>query len=252
VRENENRTQKFMRLGQLARKLEIRPIDIVDFLAKQNITIEDGTNTKIEDEHTALVFQHFAPTMSLMEATSTDVQPTSQQVPLPPTEELVLPENNTPAAPTRFETAPQSEVPEVIKASKIELSGLKIVGKIDLPEPKNKLPEDTAEKPAIPSEEPKEARREKQKPNGSRSRRSFQNPIALQREQEALEAQKKREEELRRQKEKRTQNYLKKVKTPQPTKAAKFIKEQTEQMSATELAEPPKTWWGKFIKWLTT
>jgi len=241
-----------MRLGQLARKLEIRPIDIVDFLAKKNITIEDGTNTKIEDEHATLVFQHFAPTMSLMDATTTEVQPAPQPGPLPPTEELVLPENNTPADPVRFETAPQSEAPEVIKAPKIELSGLKIIGKIDLPEPKNKQPEDTAEKAAPPSAEPKDVRREKQKPNGNRSRRSSPNPIALQREQEALEAQKKREEELQRQKEKRTQNYLKKVKTPQPTKAAKFIKEQTEQMSAAELAEPPKTWWGKFIKWLTT
>jgi DNA polymerase III gamma/tau subunit len=249
VRENEKRRQKLMRLGRLARKLELRPIDIVDFLANKNITIDEGTNTKIEDAHAALIFQHFAPTMSLTDATIPDAQPSFEPTPLTSREESVVPESEAPAAPTSSETTAQSEVTELIKAPKIELSGLKIIGKIDLPEPKKKLPEET---PASNTEQSKERSRENRKLNGNRPQRSHQNPIALQREHEAFEVKKQKEEELRRQKEKRTQNYLKKVKAPQPTKAAKFIKEQTEQMSAAELAEPPKTWWGKFIKWLTT
>src|SRR5687767_270497 len=200
-----------MRLGQLARKLEIRPIDIVDFLGKRNITIEEGTNTKIDDALVALVLQHFAPTMSLMDATKPDEQPSPEPVPLTPREEPVLPENDAPVASISLETTPLSEVPEVIKAQKIELSGLKVLGKIDLPEPKKKVSGENAETPVSSTEEPKEARREKRKPNGNPPQRAVKSPIALQREQEALEAKKKRDEELRRQKEKRTQNYLKKV-----------------------------------------
>src|SRR5687767_2505174 len=52
-----------MRLGQLARKLTLRQIEIVDFLASQNIQIEDGSNTRLEDQHADLVIAHFAPHM---------------------------------------------------------------------------------------------------------------------------------------------------------------------------------------------
>jgi hypothetical protein len=167
------------------------------------------------------------------------------------TQENVLPEADIPVAMERTEPDQQPEESEVIKAPKIELSGLKIIGKIDLPEPKKK-PEETAESVSSDNEQPKEESREKRNVRSSRPQRPRQNPISLQREQEALEAQRKREEELQRQKERRTQNYLKKVKAPQPTKAVKFVKEKTEQMTAAELAEPPKTLWGKFMKWLTT
>ena len=139
---------------------------------------------------------------------------------------------------------------EVIKASKIELSGLKVLGKIDLPDSKKKQSETLQENSE--TEQPREFNREKRRPSYNKNQRPQKNPIALQREREALAAQKKREEELQLQKEKRTQNYLKKVKPHQPTKAAKLIREEAEEMSAAELAEPPKTLWGKFVRWLTT
>ena len=52
-----------MRLGQLARKLELRPAEIIEFLATKNIVIEDDANSKIEDNYVALVFRQFAPDM---------------------------------------------------------------------------------------------------------------------------------------------------------------------------------------------
>jgi hypothetical protein len=245
-----------MRLGQLARKLDKRPIDIVDFLAKKDITIEENANTKVEDAHVALVFQHFAPSASIGEAPTADI-PSSTDTVVSNAEKVsdvgadygsVVQEADN------LET--EAEIPEVIKAPKVALSGLKIIGKIELPEPKPKLAEGTIESTVAPDAEPKavskEPRKEKRNANFSRPQRSSSNPIALQREREALEAKSKREEEIQRQKERRTQNYLKKVKGPQPTKAVRFVKEETEQMSAAELAEAPKTWWGKFIKWLTT
>ena len=50
-----------MRLAQLARKLTIRPTVIVDFLTQHNIQIEDGSNTRLADDHVALIMQKFAP-----------------------------------------------------------------------------------------------------------------------------------------------------------------------------------------------
>jgi hypothetical protein len=142
---------------------------------------------------------------------------------------------------------------EVIKAPKVELSGLKVLGKIDLPDLKKKSSEDAAETEV--SEEPAKTSAEKKRGSprrDMRSQRPSQNPIAFEREKEALEAKKKVEAEAERQKERRTQNYLKKVKTGQPTKAVKIIQEETEQMSASELAEPPKTLWDKLVRWFTT
>ena len=50
-----------MRLGQLARKLELRPAEIIEFLATKNILIDDDANAKVDDSYVALVFQQFAP-----------------------------------------------------------------------------------------------------------------------------------------------------------------------------------------------
>ena len=129
---------------------------------------------------------------------------------------------------------------------------MKVVGKIELPEPKKKeeAPKnDTADSGETPKEgrEPRKAfdsqRRRQQRPE--------KNPITLQREREAKEAQKKREEDRIRDKEKKTQNYLKNYKAAPPTKAAKLVKEDVVEMTQQELAEPPKTIFGKIIRWLT-
>lgn len=50
-----------MRLGQLARKLAIRPSQIVDYLSSQQIYLEEGSNAKLNDEHVDRIVQHFAP-----------------------------------------------------------------------------------------------------------------------------------------------------------------------------------------------
>jgi hypothetical protein len=237
-----------MRLGQLARKLELRPTEIVEFLAKRNIFIEDGTNTKLDAAHASLAIQYFAPDSKIEDYPDTD----SNTIDLAVNEASahVNAESVTPALDESNHETPRQES-EVIKAPKIELSGLKVLGKIELPEVKKKPTEVQAE-PADDVQKSKQSPQEKRKEYVRKQQRPAKNPIALQREQEALEAKKKREEEIRLQKEKRTQNYLKKVKTQQPTKAARIIKEEAEEMSADELVEPPKTLWGKFLRWLTT
>ena len=49
-----------MRLGQLARKLAIRPSQIVDYLSTHQIYLEEGSNAKLNDEHVDRIVQHFA------------------------------------------------------------------------------------------------------------------------------------------------------------------------------------------------
>jgi len=235
-----------MRLGQLARKLEIRPTEIVEFLAAKHIQIEDGTNTKMDDSHVALVLQHFSP--------ATDLKDFSEDEPtiapdLIQTLETVEPPKENPEIQSDVQDEAQPQQSEVIKAPKIELSGLKVLGKIELPETKKR--ETGAEENAAPDFQ-KDLNKEKRNADFRNRQRQPKNPIALQREQEALEAMKKREEEIKLQKIKRTENYLKKVKSHQPTKAARIIREQTIEMSAAELEEPPKSWLGKLIKWFTT
>jgi hypothetical protein len=237
-----------MRLGQLARKLELRPTEIVEFLAKRNIIIEDGTNTKLDAAHVALAVQFFAPDSKVEDYPDTDYNAIDL------TDDEASAQFHaggiTPALDESNHDTPRQES-EVIKAPKIELSGLKVLGKIELPEAKKK-PAEIPSEPADDAQNNKQLPMEKRKQFVRKQQRPAKNPIALQREQEALESKKKREEEIRLQKEKRTQNYLKKVKTQQPTKAARIIKEDAEEMSAAELVEPPKTLWGKFLRWLTT
>lgn len=248
-----------MRLGQLARKLALRPIEIVEFLALNHIQIEEGSNTRLESDHVTLIMRQFAPKAeeAIVEGLSGNMENDGVEEPLsfeksPNENESILEERIDLDA-----SAGDEKKVEIIKAPKVALSGLKVLGKIDLPEPKQKetQPELTAEDPATFEVEEKSRqevrkiyKQKKQRPD----QRPGKNPIALQREREAKEALQKRQEQAEREKERRTQNYLKRVKMSPPTKPVKLVKEPLMEMSAQELADVPKTWLGRFIKWLTT
>ena len=242
-----------MRLGQLARKLALRPSEIVEFLAENNVQIAEGTNVRMEKDQITLVMKKFVP--GWVEAPETeDVEAQEEIRRVEPVAEVHVPNEETE---TIAESDTEQPLPpdgdEVIRAPKIELSGLKVVGKIYLPEPKKK--EEPAQQETTPVEDEKKIDRPETRratdANRRRHQRSEKNPIALQREKEAKEAQKKRLEEQAREKEKRTQNYLKNYKPSSPTKAAKIFKEEVIEMTPQELEEPPKTLLGKIIRWLT-
>lgn len=257
-----------MRLGQLARKLALRPSEIIDFLASNNIVVEDSSNAKLQNEHVTLVMQRFAPAMlaevekELIAEEQHDVAETPVELtkPVETIEEVLVQDNALPDD----EVAITSTLPlpaagadadknEVIKAPKIALSGLKVVGKIDLPTPKKK--ETSAEPSAeMPVENTTPPKRRMEDRKGQKRERSYtsqprKNPIALQREREAQEAEQQKKEAAERKKEQRTRNYLNKVKSA-PTKSMKLIDEQFEEISVTDVSTPPKTWLGKFFRWL--
>ncbi|MBA4053381.1 MAG: hypothetical protein C0490_01590 [Marivirga sp.] len=254
-----------MRLGQLARRLALRPGEIVEFLARNNIHIDEGTNTRLDDAYVKLIQDRYAPDLNAVTTTLSPEEITQQA----PVEAEHIVQETVEAGELKVEayqektgqeeekTELEEGVSDVIKAPKVSLSGLKVLGKIELPEPKKKdpLPELTTEQPEVLQDEKKPREEIRTNFNQKRNRpqqRQAKNPIALQREKEAQEEQKQRQEKADREKEKRKQNYYKKVKMSPPTKAAKLVEEPTMQMSAEELAEPPKTWLGKLIKWLTT
>jgi len=234
-----------MRLGQLSRKLSIRTGEILEFLSANNIPIENDSNARLDDAQVNLIMRRFAP--DLLESTPSDSQPEAIVPEVDHTETIELPSvaEKSIEAPTQ-----KNEVQdEVIKAPKVELSGLKILGKIDLPERKKKE--------ATPDTDPSAQRvmsgPENKRPDRRRGHKDQQgdrrkNPIALQREREAMEAEKKRQERALQEKEQRTQNYLRRVKTAAPTKSARLIEEPTEELSKIE--DAPTTLLGRFFRWL--
>ena len=150
----------------------------------------------------------------------------------------------------------------IIKAPKVELRGLTVLGKIELPGAKKKeyvtaeISEEAVnpevDQPVVRVEKPVERRPKHQ----SENRRGYQdrprrNPVTAQREREQREAEEQKKEEALRQKEKRTQYYQSRVKPAVPTKAARIFNEQVTQ-DEQFAADKPKTLWGKFVRWLTT
>jgi hypothetical protein len=241
-----------MRLGQLSRKLNISTSEIINFLASKNIAIGEDSNTKLEDAHAHWITEKFAP--HLVEAVDASISEENVVTEITEKSPIQVPSQTQAIIEgTSQEVASMDEptLPEVIKVPKIELSGLKVLGKIELPEKKKK--ETTTVSTESPTEGTEQLPSPEPRPATKRewAERPRKNPIALQREREEREAEKKRKDKLLREKEKKTYAYLNRVKTQAPTKKSRAIEEQLEQVY-TRPEDQPKTWWGKFTKWLRT
>jgi hypothetical protein len=250
-----------MRLGQLARKLALRPSQIVDYLATQQVFPEEGSNARLSNEVTELVILHFAPER-LYELINTE-EKGEDTLTHAPVEAPVISNAVVTQAEVETSTLPaveaSNEKPEVIKAPKVELTGLKVLGKIELPEPKKKSApnsESVNESTSVTPIEKKTGRSERREKNPQQREkytpRPARNPVAVQREMKAREEEEKRKVKAEQDKEKRTQYYYNRVKTGQPTKAVKIVSEPTETYELKEVKPAPKTWLGKFLRWLNT
>ncbi len=231
-----------MRLGQLSRKLGVSTPEIIQFLASKQITISEDSNAKIEDLHAHWVTEKFAP--HLLASVEEVMAEEKQEVTIPVESVPVI---ETPLTDVISEEPPV--LPEVIKAPKVELAGLKVLGKIEIPEKKKKIEENTEGNPE----------ERERKPRSERPRtatRDFQdrprkNPLALQREREQREAERLRKEKLAEEKEKKTNHYLNRVKPATPAKKMNRTEEATEMIDA-PVEKMPTTVWGKFMRWLNT
>jgi len=221
-----------MRLGQLARQLSISPDKIISYLGSRDIAIDNNNNARIDNALVDLILAEFAPgdEQVRQEIIQTNIEEVGEAPPVPgPSTE-------------------SAEIPELIKAPKIELQGLRVVGKIELPEKKKPEPKpETAEQ----QPEPRKDRRSEHHQRRNQSPRERNNPVALAREHEEREKQRQLEEERAREKERKAAYYQKRLKPQAPTKPARLVQEQLDD-SLPEPVERPKTLWGRFMRWLNT
>lgn len=157
-----------MRLAQLSRKVNTNTEEILKFLKSElNVELENDPNAKIEDEHVDAVLAQFQP--PIVEEDLPEPVASSEEE-APAEEEEVKEEVEEVIAPAETEDSPEEATPEkevieavneetseeesttaddseeqafievevdedapIIKAPKVQLEGIKVVGKIDLP-----------------------------------------------------------------------------------------------------------------------
>lgn len=241
-----------MRLGQLARKLSVRPSQIVDLLAKNQQYFDEGSNAKLNDDLVKHIALHFAPERlaELMTAQTQEEEEiqSKPEVEVIKKEELEKVEPQPePVAESHTEDGVESET---IRAPKVELAGLKVLGKIELPKPRKKE-ESVAEISPETEQKPRREHKDKRRNPVERTEKNWRNPIAQQREAEAREKEERRKKALEEEKERKRINYLSKLKATQPVKAARIYEEPEEQKEI-KVEKQPRTWVGKFLKWLNT
>ena len=143
-----------MRLLQLARKTGIRKDDIIDYLEHKGIAIDKGShNVKIPDEIVPSILEHFkieSPEVNTIinEENEELIENEVQSRTLVEDQESNSPDNETQSASPEEVEIPETqqenldaeeekeeeEKVEVIRVKKIKLEGVKVVGKIELPE----------------------------------------------------------------------------------------------------------------------
>lgn len=158
-----------MRLGQLARKVNTKPAQIISFLEKEhNIIIEDNLNSKIEDKSLALVIDEFKTEEKVAElvkesiiiieeevvaevlleddTTNESSDTESEEIITETTKEKIIDKEPLISIKETLtvldedgEEIELTVIDGVIKAQKKELEGFKVVGKIDLPEKKRSI-----------------------------------------------------------------------------------------------------------------
>ena len=228
-----------MRLRQLSRKLDVDTEKVIHYLKASNLPCEDDSNAKLSDEQVELLIEKFGPIDEVTpEETETIVVPVFEDQEVVQEETIVAEEKvveeeveRTETQPLEFASTPppnQDEttpVPEVIRAPKVELTGLKVVGKIELRTPKQKE-ESEEETEGEVVQQPKVSRA---KSNGRQRNQPRKNTltIAEQRQREEKRKLRRKKEAEEQAKNKKRENYLKKVKAKTKTEAKKITIEKT-------------------------
>lgn len=257
-----------MRLRQLSRKLDIDTEKVIHYLKAINLPCEDDSNAKLSDEQVDVLIKKFGPINEVtQEEIETVLEPIAEIQEVVVEEEIIPIVENEVVEETENIEVQLSEVisilqknqaepttePEVIRAPKVELTGLKVVGKIELRVPKKK--EETEEEAATTTEEktnqPKVGRvksvndRHKQKNQPRNNTLS----IADQRKREEKIKLRRKKEAEQQAKEKRKDNYLKKVKSKDKGETKKVIVEKINKTVQPKSKENVGMF-TKFINWM--
>ncbi|WP_436516479.1 hypothetical protein [Ekhidna sp. To15] len=159
-----------------------------------------------------------------------------------------------------LELLESEELPEgldkikLIKASKKELSGLKVVGKVDLPEPKKK---EEKQSDIVTEKDLREYRNPRKKRHQLTDEEKEKRRLKAKQKKEAyevrLEKRRKEQEELER-KTRKEEHYKQKLEQAKAIQVKQKTKQQesiNETVSENQRPEP-KTMLGKFWKWMNT
>lgn len=142
-----------MRVSQLARKLEISPSDLILFYKKNKIGKYNSANNKIEEEDLALALGHFKPEEMVKEngeKLPDTAIPLEISRDLNSEDKMEMSESSSTGKPGKNLkpelSKDQEDEIEVIRMPKIKLEGVKVVGKIDLPDPVKKVKDENKAK----------------------------------------------------------------------------------------------------------
>ncbi len=269
-----------MRLGQLSRKLEVDSSVIVKVLKEHFREVNNHPNIKIQEEELAFLTSHFAPKSATPAGTEMPTE-TPQKTEKPETtEESVQKEDKEKVTEAKKPEYVESLRPKVItlenefsektrslesfKVEKPELEGLKVVGKIDLPEPKPKTkPEQETTKESSQATgktntiDEKGARQRYTDKKRRPKTRNNRNPVEARKKKAEYLERKKKEQEEKRLKELRKKHYEEKLKNKSSEKAPKKKKKKNVK-SVPSQAQPQKPVEAKrtknpivrFWKWL--
>lgn len=272
-----------MRLGQLARQINISTDKIVSFLEKEKkITINPHPNAKIPDEHIDAITNNFVvieeETVSENEKVTTTPEETPKEI--------------------KKETEPEKPIAEKIKVAET-ISAVptpKIIGKIDLPD-KSKIEvnvdgvvytEEELEQKKREEREANKAQKEQEAIEKAKQKKLVEDKKRIENEKRlaeqlrlkdlqdkeakllSVEEQNRRKEKekkkaeqeaIRKKKAKEAkkrfyEQQLKEIEKNKKVKQKAVAKKQEEEIVLSKqpeiIEETPKSFWGKFLKWLNT
>jgi hypothetical protein len=224
-----------MRLRQLARKLEVNPNRLLEILHENGHKVDNDPNLKLTEEQEVLINSIFPSKKSVVveeieetQVETIDVQgevaPAPKKKVLPKKIELKEPKVKKVEAPKVYSIEKDMEEKtkdvELIKAPKLKLDGLKVVGKIDLPAPKQKPVKEEKVVDEQLEEQPKTKRESK---TTDRKRQAVRKPrpssLELERRRTEREARLKREAEEKHIKELKEKHYKENVLAKQQAQA---------------------------------
>jgi hypothetical protein len=273
-----------MRLGQLARKYDVSTQEIIAYLKKIDATVTSfHPNAKLDEKLEQMVMDHFdvlldpdAPNAVVMEEETLPVEPekiaqetNAEEIVDPVTHPVVeeaLPDLIPPVISEKskeeiIETDRLLELVEsedsdvdlskitLIKAPKKKLDGLKVLGKIELPEvkkPEPKEKEKSADRNAK-SRQTQQSEEEREKQRLWAKKKKEENEARLERKRKEKE-----KEELKALKEAHYKQKLQRTKQKAQKPKAKAVQVIQEEPIVQKQVPQPKTLLGKFWRWLNT
>ena len=268
-----------MRLGQLARKYDVSPQEIISYLMEIAPGYHDlHHNSKLDVQTKSLVAKRFDDPEKLRDKAPEEIEQKflEQEITDDPEELSEVDQGELDTSLPELEVQEPQKKEEVvietdkllelleseetsidlskitrIKASKKELDGLKVVGKIELPEPKIKA----AEKSEQQEKEPKPVKNARHQRRQLSVEEQEKRRLKAEKRKEEYEARKEKRKKAKERKRRKALNetrYQQKLRRSKSNQPKLKDNEQIPQASS-EVAEErpkPKTLIGKFWRWM--